>query len=116
MSAGGPGIAPYAHRVGHAQVVVLGDQDRPGVVAAGRARRVPAHLEGPEALLERVVGQQPPTSGSPNPSSNLIVSTAWIEPTMPGRTPSTPASAQLGASSAGAARGSCSDSTVRRRD
>jgi len=31
----------------------------------------------------------------------LIVSIAWIEPTMPGKTPNTPASAQLGASSGG---------------
>ena len=33
-----------------------------------------------------------------------MVSVAWIEPTMPGSTPRTPASAQLGASSGGGAR------------
>src|SRR5206468_1422012 len=42
-----------------------------------------------------------PTSGSPIPSRSLIVSFACSEPTMPGSTPSTPPSAQLGASSGG---------------
>ena len=34
-----------------------------------------------------------------------MASTAWIEPMMPGSTPSTPASEQLGASSAGGGSG-----------
>ena len=34
-----------------------------------------------------------------------MASTAWIEPTMPGRTPSTPASAHDGASSGGGGSG-----------
>ena len=38
----------------------------------------------------------------------MIASSAWIEPTMPGSTPSTPASAQLGASSAGGGSGTMS--------
>ena len=38
----------------------------------------------------------------------LIVSSAWIDPMMPGSTPSTPASAQLGASSAGGGSGTMS--------
>ena len=44
-------------------------------------------------------------SGSPRPRRSLIVSIAWIDPMMPGRTPSTPASAQEGASSAGGGSG-----------
>ena len=47
-----------------------------------------------------------PTSGSPRSSSSLIASSAWIDPMMPGSTPSTPASAQLGASSGGGGSGS----------
>ena len=46
-----------------------------------------------------------PLSGSPTPRITLIASVAWIEPTIPGSTPRTPASAQLGASSAGGASG-----------
>ena len=42
-----------------------------------------------------------PTSGSPIPSASLSASFAWIEPITPGSTPSTPPSAQLGASSGG---------------
>jgi hypothetical protein len=49
-----------------------------------------------------------PMSGSPRPRSTLIVSSAWIDPMMPGSTPSTPASAQLGASSAGGGSGTMS--------
>src|SRR5437016_3011522 len=37
-----------------------------------------------------------PTRLSPRPRINLIVSIAWMEPTIPGRTPSTPPSAQEG--------------------
>ena len=46
-----------------------------------------------------------PASDSPVPSSNLSASLACSEPTMPGRTPSTPPSAQLGASSGGGGLG-----------
>src|SRR5881398_1632380 len=42
-----------------------------------------------------------PTSGSPIPRQSLSASLACSEPTMPGSTPSTPPSAQLGASSGG---------------
>jgi hypothetical protein len=44
--------------VRHAEVVVLGDDDLAGVLAASRASRVPADLEGPERLLERVIGEE----------------------------------------------------------
>src|SRR5919199_1123104 len=40
-------------------------------------------------------------SGSPAPVTSLITSTAWSSPITPGRTPSTPAAPQEGASSAG---------------
>ena len=40
-------------------------------------------------------------SGSPMPSSSLSASVACSEPMMPGSTPSTPPSAQDGASSGG---------------
>ena len=53
-----------------------------------------------------------PINDSPRPSSNLIVSRAWIEPTIPGKTPSTPASAQLGASSAGGGSGTVTSGTA----
>ena len=49
-----------------------------------------------------------PTSEDPNPRINLIVSIAWMDPTIPGSTPSTPASEQLGASSGGGGSGSMS--------
>ena len=91
--------------VGHAELVVLGDDDLAGVGPAGRALRVAADLEGPERLLERVEDSSRPTSGSPSPRSILMASRAWIEPTMPGSTPSTPASAHDGASSAGGGSG-----------
>ena len=39
-----------------------------------------------------------PTSGSPMPSSSFSTSLAWMSPMSPGSTPSTPASAQEGAS------------------
>ena len=42
-----------------------------------------------------------PASVSPTPSSSLKTSFAWSRPTMPGSTPSTPATLQAGASSAG---------------
>src|SRR5439155_20739138 len=42
-----------------------------------------------------------PISGSPIPSASLIASLACREPITPGSTPSTPPSAQLGASSGG---------------
>src|SRR4029078_8999604 len=41
------------------------------------------------------------TSVSGAPRINLIVSVAWIVPTIPGKTPSTPPSAQLGTSPGG---------------
>src|SRR5215475_950221 len=44
-----------------------------------------------------------PFKGFPIPSSSLMTSVAWIRPMVPGNTPSTPASSQLGASSGGAA-------------
>ena len=44
---------------GQAVLVVLGDHDRRRVGPARRALRVAPHLEGPERLLERVVGQEP---------------------------------------------------------
>src|SRR6266571_4542217 len=37
-----------------------------------------------------------PIKLSPRPRMSLIVSIAWIEPTIPGKTPSTPPSAQNG--------------------
>ena len=43
-----------------ALVVVLGDHDLAGVFAAGRALRVAPDLEGAEAGLQRVVGEQAP--------------------------------------------------------
>src|SRR6185312_3766006 len=46
-----------------------------------------------------------PTNGSPIPSSTLIVSVACNRPMIPGSTPSTPASAQLGASAGGGGSG-----------
>ena len=46
-----------------------------------------------------------PISGSPIPSASLSASLACSEPTMPGSTPSTPPSAQLGASSGGGGSG-----------
>ncbi len=54
---------PRSVRVGHAEVVVLGDDDLTGVGPTGRAGGIPAHLEGPERLLQRVVGEQPPDEG-----------------------------------------------------
>src|SRR4029079_375865 len=47
-----------------------------------------------------------PRTGSRMSSSNLMASSAWIEPMMPGSTPSTPASAHDGASSGGGGSGS----------
>ena len=46
-----------------------------------------------------------PDSGSPIPVSILMASPACQVPTMPGNTPSTPASAQFGASPAGGGDG-----------
>src|SRR5439155_24490472 len=42
-----------------------------------------------------------PASESPIPSASFSASLAWSEPMSPGRTPRTPPSAQLGASSGG---------------
>ena len=76
--AAGPGPGPSAAQdpagatgVGHAEVVVLGDDDLAGVGPAGRAVRVAVHLEGPEALLERVVGQQPALQGVADAEQDL---------------------------------------------
>ena len=67
---------------------------------------IAAHLEGAKALVQRVVGQESTDQRIAQLSRiNLMVSIAWIDPTMPGSTPSTPASAQLGASSAGGGSG-----------
>jgi len=82
--------------VGHAELVVLGDDDLACVGSARRAGGVAVDLEGAERLLEGVVGQQPADEGA---------SMAWMEPMMPGRTPSTPASAHDGAISGGGGSG-----------
>ena len=57
-----------------------------------------ADLEPGQELLE-------PTSGSPISAASLIASFVCSEPTMPGSTPSTPPSAQDGASSGGGGSG-----------
>ena len=92
---------------GQAEVVVLGDDDRCRVLAARRALRVAPHLERAERLARarrrRAAGRR---AGRRGRGASLIASSAWIEPTMPGSTPSTPASAQLGASSGGGGSGS----------
>ena len=44
--------------MGHAEVVVLGDDDLAGVRTARRACRITADLERPERLFERIEGQQ----------------------------------------------------------
>src|SRR5947209_20391071 len=44
--------------VGHAEVVVFGDDDVARVLAAGRALRVTVDLEGAERLLQGVIRQQ----------------------------------------------------------
>src|ERR1700738_2880897 len=49
--------------VRHAQLVVLRDHQLLLGDAAGGALRVAGHLEGPEALLEGVVGQEPAGQG-----------------------------------------------------
>src|SRR2546425_3127867 len=46
-----------------------------------------------------------PMSVSPLPRRSLIVSIAWIDPTMPGSTPSTPPSAHDGTRPGGGGRG-----------
>ena len=46
-----------------------------------------------------------PDNESPTPSNNLIASADCMLPTIPGRTPNTPASAQFGANSGGGAFG-----------
>src|SRR5947209_2897345 len=46
-----------------------------------------------------------PTRFSPQPRISLMVSIAWIEPTIPGRTPRTPPSAQEGTSPGGGGSG-----------
>src|SRR5664280_966771 len=46
------------HGVGHAEVVVFGDHDRTGVVAAGRTARIATYLEGPKTLVHRVVREE----------------------------------------------------------
>jgi len=101
-------------RVGHAEVVVFSDHDRTGIFTARRARRIASNLKGSETLVHRVVREKTTDERSPSSNNNLIVSIAWIEPTMPGKTPNTPASRKLGASSGVVVQGSCSGSTVRR--
>ena len=46
-----------------------------------------------------------PISGSPCPRISFIASTAWMQPTIPGSTPSTPASAQFGTAPGGGGAG-----------
>src|SRR5260370_31558576 len=46
-----------------------------------------------------------PTRLSPRPRMSLIVSIAWMDPTIPGSTPSTPPSAQEGTSPGGGGSG-----------
>src|SRR5450759_1942112 len=61
MPGGWPARSPSCRRfdgVRHAQVVVLGDDDLTGIGSACRALGVAVDLEGPEALLECVVGQE----------------------------------------------------------
>ena len=89
--------------VGEAEVVVLSDDDRAGVRTARRALGVAPYLEGAEALVERVREQAPDERVAE--VEDELMPERLIEP-MPGKTPSTPASAQLGASSGGGGSGS----------
>ena len=77
---------------------VLGDG---WLVAADRAGRVAAKPDLGEGCGERVEEQEPADERVADPEGELSASVAWIEPITPGRTPRTPPSAQLGASSGG---------------
>ena len=79
-------------------VDVLGDRR---VLAADGAGRVAPERDLGERAASASKSSSRPTSGSPIPSASFSASVAWIEPITPGRTPSTPPSAQLGASSGG---------------
>src|SRR6202034_2217093 len=57
--------------VGHAEFVVLGDDDLTGVGPTGRALRVPPDLEGPEGLFEGVKGQQASDQRVADPDQQL---------------------------------------------
>ena len=73
--------------------------------AANRAIRILAQAQFAEAHGQRIEQQQRPTSGSPMPRISLMVSMAWIEPTMPGSTPNTPPSAHEGTRPGGGGSG-----------
>jgi hypothetical protein len=68
-----------------------------GAVPTNRAIRVAAHRDLVERRPEGVEEEEAPGECVTAVEASL----AWIEPMIPGRTPRTPPSAQLGASSGG---------------
>src|SRR5450759_4786324 len=93
-------VACGRHRSSYS-AITIGGASGPQVGQVGSRRTLNVRKLSSSASYAR----RRPISGSPRFRSSLIASSAWIEPTMPGSTPSTPASAQLGASSGGGGSG-----------
>src|SRR5579883_2345161 len=88
-----------------AKLLVINQFVDGGIFAAHRALGVFRSLSSRNFMPKASKISNRPIRGFPLPRINLMASSAWMQPIMPGRTPSTPPSAQLGTSPGGGGSG-----------
>ncbi len=92
-------------RMDAAELFVIDQLGDGRLIAADGAFRIAPDLELAEGHLPGIVEQQPADQRLALAQHQLDASVAWMQPTRPGRMPSTPPSAQLGTSPGGGGSG-----------